>query len=75
MKFIPLHLAAPLFASFTHLRADEFVLVGMNTPPAPIVVYKGAPPRTRESADALVDCIEKIIRPGNPRSPRRTIWI
>ena len=50
--------------------------------PAPIIVYKDAPPRTRESAVQLAEYIRKIsgsrpeITDGEPRPvPDRAIWV
>jgi hypothetical protein len=62
--------------------AAELVLVSKDAPPVPIVVFKDAPPRTREVADVLADCIAKIsgqkptVMEGEPSPmPERAIWI
>lgn len=64
------------------VAAAEFVLVSEDSPPAPIVVYQGAPPRTRDAAVTLADYIEKLSgqRPavidGEPAPlPERAIWV
>jgi len=62
--------------------AADFLLVAKETAPAPIIVYKDAPPRTREAADTLADYIGKIsgqkpeVIDGEPQPmPERAIWI
>lgn len=64
------------------LGGEELVLASEDAPPAPIVVFGGAPPRTRDAAVTLAEYIEKISgrRPsvidGEPRPlPRRAIWV
>lgn len=64
------------------LGADGFVLVSKDAPPAPIVVFKGAPPRTRDAAVTLADYIERIsgqrphVHDGEPDPlPQRAIWV
>ena len=64
------------------VRAEDFVLVDQPHGPAPVVVYKDAPVRTRDAAVTLADYIEKIsgARPdvidGEPRPvPERAIWV
>jgi hypothetical protein len=71
-------LLAPLAAS----HAAGFVLVAKDTPPAPIIVFKDAPPRTRDAAVTLADYIGKIsgrkpaILDGEPSPlPQRAIWV
>lgn len=78
MRFILFLLSVSALAS----QADEFILVAKNTPPAPIIVYKDAPPRTRELADVLADYVGKIsgqkphVIEGEPSPlPSRAIWI
>jgi len=65
-------------------RAADFVLsdAGSGVSPAPIVLFKDAPPRTRDAATTLADYIEKICgaRPdlvdGKPQTtPERAIWV
>ncbi|MBL9090836.1 MAG: DUF4838 domain-containing protein [Planctomycetaceae bacterium] len=63
-------------------QADDFVVVGEAAAPAPIVVFDGAPPITREAAVTLADYIEKIsgrrpsIVDGVPDpQPERAIWV
>ena len=63
-------------------QAADFVLVGKDTQPAPIVVFKDAPPRTRDAAVTLADYIAKIsgqkpeVIDGEPKAmPERAIWI
>jgi len=63
-------------------QAGEFVLVENGSNPAPVVVSKNAPPRTRAAAGELIDYIEKIsgARPelieGEPKSiPPRAVWV
>jgi hypothetical protein len=76
-------LATPfLLAPFTNLHAADLRLTGKDITPAPIVIYEGAPPRTRDAAVTLADYIEKIsgARPdmidGTPTPlPDRAIWV
>jgi hypothetical protein len=75
-------LAALLLASVATLPAAEFLLASQDTPPAPIIVPKDAPPRTREAAAVLAEYIEKIsgakpaVLDGAPQPfPERAIWI
>ncbi|HEY2572926.1 MAG TPA: DUF4838 domain-containing protein, partial [Verrucomicrobiaceae bacterium] len=82
MKFILSLVAVLSFAISTALPAADFVLVSENSPPAPIIVYKGAPPRTRDAAVTLAVYIEKIsgVRPqiidGEPQPlPQRAVWV
>lgn len=71
-------LTAPPFA----LDAEDFVLVSKDAAPAPIVVFEGAPPRTRDAAVTLAEYIEKIggrrppVLDGEPSPlPERAIWV
>ncbi len=48
------------FLVAANTSATDLVLVGKDTPPAPIVVYQAAPPRTREVADVRAGYIEKM---------------
>lgn len=75
-------LAALLLAPLAVMRAADFLLVAKDTPPAPIIVAKDAPPRTREAAVTLADYIGKIsgqkpaLLDGEPSpKPERAIWI
>jgi hypothetical protein len=72
-----------LLLSLVELVAGaDIVLAGGGLSPAPIVVYEGAPPRTREAAGVLADYIQKIsgqrpeIIDGEPgRLPDRALWV
>ena len=62
--------------------ADKLVLATKDLPPAPIVIYRDAPPRTREVADVLAAYLEKIsgrkpkVIEGAPSPlPARAIWL
>lgn len=62
--------------------ADEWILVAKDSPPVPIVIYKDAPPRTREVADILADYVAKIsgrkpdVIEGEPSPlPERAVWL
>ncbi len=62
--------------------AADLVLVSEDSPPVPIIVFKDAPPRTRDAAVKLAEYIGKIsgVKPavmdGEPQSvPERAIWI
>ncbi|MBM4154594.1 MAG: DUF4838 domain-containing protein [Lentisphaerae bacterium] len=75
-------LAALLLAPPAELHAADFVLVAKDTPPAPIIVFKDAPPRTRDAAVTLADYIEKmsgqrpVVLDGEPSPPPpRAIWV
>ena len=64
------------------IHAAGLVLVAQDTPPAPIIVFKDAPPRTRDAAVTLAEYIEKIsgqkpaVLDGEPTPlPERAIWI
>lgn len=63
-------------------HAADLVLVARDTPPAPIIVYKDAPPRTRDAATALADYIGRIsgqkpfVMLGEPSpAPEHAIWV
>jgi hypothetical protein len=63
-------------------HAGDLVLVGKDTPPAPIIVFQDAPPRTQETVMVLADYIEKIsgqkpaVIEGEPSPlPDRAIWV
>ena len=78
MAFAATVLLAPLAA----LRAADLVLIDQGVAPAPIIIFKDAPPRTRDAAVTLADYIEKIsgARPevidGEPKPlPERAIWV
>ncbi len=65
-----------------NLRAAAFILADKGALPAPIIVFKDAPPRTRDAAVTLADYIGKIsgqkpaILDGEPSSvPERAIWV
>ncbi len=75
-------LAILLLAQMAVLPADDLVLAAKDTPPAPIIVFKDAPARTRDAAVTLAEYIEKIsgqkpaILEGEPQPlPERAIWI
>jgi hypothetical protein len=81
VKRIPL-LTATLLASLAVSHASEFVLVAPDTAPAPVIIFKDAPPRTRDAAATLADYIGKIggarpaVMEGEPQPlPERAIWI
>ena len=74
--------AAVLSLCVGSVHAADLVLVAKDTPPAPIIVFKDAPPRTRDAAVTLAEYIEKIsgVKPtvmdGEPQPlPERAIWI
>jgi Domain of unknown function (DUF4838) len=65
-----------------HAVAADLVLVAKDTAPAPIIIFKDAPPRTRDAAVALAEYIGKIsgqkpaILDGAPQPlPERAIWV
>ena len=75
-------LAFLLLAQMAVLQAADLVLVAKDTTPAPIIVFKDAPPRTRDAAVTLAHYIEKVsgqkpaILEGAPETlPERAIWI
>jgi hypothetical protein len=64
------------------IQAADLVLASKDTPPLPIIVFKDAPPRTREVADTLAGYIEKIsgkkptVIDGAPQAmPDSAIWV
>ena len=64
------------------VMAGEFVLVNKGVAPAPIIVFKDAPPRTRAAAVTLAEYIEKtcgakpVVIDGELATlPERAIWI
>jgi len=74
--------AAVLSLCVSSVHAADLVLVAKDTPPALIIVFKDAPPRTRDAAVTLAEYIEKIsgVKPtvmdGEPQPlPERAIWI
>ena len=78
LTLIDVLLLAPTFP----LYAADFVVVAPDVPVAPIVVFEGAPPRTRDAAVTLAEYIEKIggrkpaIVDGEPEPlPERAIWV
>ncbi len=82
MKHTLLLLTALLLTPLATLHAADFVLVAKDTPPAPIIVFKDAPPRTRDAAVTLADYIDKIsgqrpaVLDGEPMPlPERAIWV
>jgi len=73
-----------LIALLHHARAGEFVLCDSNSnvAPPPLILFDGAPPKTREAAIELADYIEKVCghRPDlidqiPSKTPDRAIWI
>lgn len=82
MTFNLTRVAASFIVLLTTLHAADLVIVAKNTPPAPIIVFKDAPPRTREVADVLAAYIEKIsgqkpaVVEGEPSPmPEHAIWV
>ncbi len=82
MKRLTLFLFGLVCLPSCALHFSDFVLVAKDTPPAPIVVFEGAPPRTRDAAESLANYIEKIsgqkpeIIEGEPSPlPERAIWV
>jgi hypothetical protein len=74
--------AAVLSVCVTSVHSADLVLVAKDTPPARIIVFKDAPPRTRDAAGTLAEYIEKIsgVKPAvmdrEPQPlPERAIWI
>jgi hypothetical protein len=68
--------------AFSCSKAADLVLVSKDTPPAPIIVYADAPPRTREAAEVLAGYIEKIsgkkpfvMLGASSPAPGSAIWI
>lgn len=63
-------------------RAADLVLAAKGASPAPIIVYKEAPPRTREAAEVLAGYIEKIcgqkplvLLGATTPAPDSAVWI
>ncbi|QIF01041.1 DUF4838 domain-containing protein [Roseimicrobium sp. ORNL1] len=63
-------------------HAADFVLASRSIAPAPIVVPKDAPPRTKQAAEELARCLEKMsgakpqVLEGTPAEmPARAIWV
>jgi len=80
MKLIPHTLFLACLAAST--GAAEFIIVDKDNAPAPIIVFKDAPPRTQDAAARLAEYIEKIsgskpmVMEGEPTPiPERAIWI
>jgi hypothetical protein len=76
MLLTPLVLA-PMLAA-----ATDLVLVSKDTAPAPIILFKDAPPRTREAAVKLAEYLgmisgrKPVILDGEPTPlPERAIWV
>jgi len=66
----------------TGARAEELKLVANGAAPAPIIIFKDAPPLTRQAADELALYIEKIsgakpqVIEGLPEPvPEHAIWV
>lgn len=62
--------------------AADLVIVAKDTPPVPIIVFKDAPPRTREVADVLAGYMEKmsgkkplVMLGASDPMPAGAIWI
>lgn len=77
-----LALLLPLALAVSPALAAEFVLVGPEIPPAPIVLATDAPPRTREVAEVLAGYVERIsghrppVLEGRPDPlPARAVWV
>ena len=73
---------ALLLAPLATLHAGDFIVSDVGVAPAPIIVFKDAPPRTRDAAVKLAEYIGKIsgVKPaivdGEPQPlPERAIWI
>jgi len=84
MRFILPFVVALLPAPLAALHAADFVLTdkSQGIAPAPIVVFQGAPPRTRDAAVTLAEYIGKIsgqkpvVLDGEPKPlPERAIWV
>jgi Domain of unknown function (DUF4838) len=82
MKQIIVLLTSLLFSPLAAIQAADFILTAKDTSPAPIIVFKDAPPRTRDAAVTLANYIEKIsgkkpeVLDGEPKMmPERAIWI
>jgi hypothetical protein len=75
-------LVALLLVPWVTPHAADLVLASKDAPPVPIIVFKDAPPRTREVADVLAGYMEKIsgkkpaVLEGAPQAmPASAIWI
>ena len=82
MKHTLTLLTALLLAPLAALHAADFIIADKGVAPAPIIVFKDAPPRTRDAAVTLAEYIEKIsgqkpaVLDGEPQPlPERAIWI
>lgn len=82
MRLVPLTIFLALAIADSSLSAADLILVAKDTAAAPIIVFKDAPPRTRDAAVTLAEYIAKISgqRPavidGEPSPlPQRAIWI
>lgn len=73
MRHILTLFAALLLAPLSVSSAGDFVIVARDTLSVPIIVYKGAPPRTRDAAVTLAEYVGKIsgqrpvVLDGGPR--------
>ena len=86
-SLVPASLMKTTFLHFLLISAScagaaDLVLAGKDTPAAPIIVFKDAPPRTRDAAVKLAEYVEKIsgqrpaVMDGEPSPvPVRAIWI
>ena len=52
--------AVVLSVCVTSVHAADLVLVAKDTAPAPIIVFKDAPPRTRNAAVTVAEYLQKI---------------
>jgi hypothetical protein len=75
-------ITALLLGPLAALHAADFIMADKGIAPAPIIVFKDAPPRTRDAAVALAGYIAKItgakpaVMDGAPSpAPERAIWI
>lgn len=75
-------LIAQLLVPLAALHAATLVLADQGAPPAPIIVFKNTPPRTRDAAVTLADYIEKMsgqrpaVLDGEPSPvPERAVWV
>ena len=71
-----------LSANSSLAAQPNLILADVGIAPAPIIVFKDAPPRTRDAAVTLAEYIEKIsgqkpaVLDGEPQPlPERAIWI
>ena len=81
---LPCTLITALLLAFltASINAADFIVSDAGIAPKPIIVFKDAPPRTRDAAVTLADYIEKIsgqkpaVLDGEPSPmPERAIWI